>query len=99
MAFLRYINFTLHTTQFVVKILARVGGKLFSTLFSAMGSSIFLNLSVPKGQLISKCPFGRKTSSKIPTELFLDFCPEFFVASGGLPGNFLGPSVDKNAEL
>ena len=29
-----------------------------------------------KGQLISKCPFGVKTSSKKPTKLFLDFCPE-----------------------
>ena len=34
--------------------------------------------SITKGQLISKCPFGVKTSSKKPTELFLYFCPEFF---------------------
>ena len=32
-----------------------------------------------KGQLISKCPFGRKTSSKKPTKLFLDCCPEIFL--------------------
>ena len=42
-----------------------------------------------KGQLISKCPFGvktsSKTSSKIPTKLFLDFCPEIFCS-------FLGAS-------
>ena len=31
-----------------------------------------------KGQLISKCPFGVKTSSKIPTKLFLDICPEIW---------------------
>jgi hypothetical protein len=43
----------------------------------------------PKGQLISKCPFGVKTSSKKPTKLFLDFCPDFFAASWGLPGSFL----------
>ena len=38
-----------------------------------------------KGQLISKCPFGRKTSSKIPTKLLPDFCPEIFCS-------FLGAS-------
>ena len=31
-----------------------------------------------KGQLISKCPFGVKTSSKKPTKLFLDICPEIW---------------------
>ena len=29
-----------------------------------------------KGQLISECPFGLKISSKIPTKLLPDFCPE-----------------------
>jgi hypothetical protein len=29
-------------------------------------------------------------SSKMPTKLFPDFCPEIFVASLGLPGSFLG---------
>ena len=29
-------------------------------------------------------------SSKIPTKLFQDFCPEIFVAPLGLPGSFLG---------
>ena len=43
-----------------------------------------------KGQLISKCPYEIIVSSKIPTKLFLDFCPDFFVASWGLPGSFLG---------
>ena len=31
-----------------------------------------------KGQLISKCPFGFIVWTKIPTKLFLDFCPEIF---------------------
>ena len=31
-----------------------------------------------KGQLISKCPFGNIVWTKIPTKLFLDFCPEIF---------------------
>ena len=48
---------------------------------------------VPKGQLISKCPYEMIFSSKIPTKLFLDFCSEFFVASWGLPGSFLGLHV------
>ena len=50
-----------------------------------------------KGQLISKCPFGVKTSSKIPTKFFLDFCPEIFCsflgASLGLPGSVTGLPV------
>ena len=32
-----------------------------------------------KGQLILKCPFGFIVWTKIPTRLFLDFCPEFFL--------------------
>ena len=31
-----------------------------------------------KGQLISECPFGIIVWTKIPTKLFLDFCPEIF---------------------
>ena len=31
-----------------------------------------------KGQLISKCPYEIIVSSKIPTKLFLDFCPDIF---------------------
>ena len=30
------------------------------------------------GQLILKCPDEKRVSSKIPTKLFLDFCPEIF---------------------
>ena len=44
-----------------------------------------VEVQTTKGQLISKCPFGRKTYSKIPTKLFLDFCPDFFCS-------FLGTS-------
>ena len=45
-----------------------------------------LIIGTSKGQLISKCPFGHKTSSKKPTKLFLDFCPEIFCS-------FLGASL------
>ena len=38
----------------------------------------FVQEWTPKGQLISKCPFGVKTSSKKPTKLFPGFCPEIF---------------------
>ena len=31
-----------------------------------------------KGQLISKYPYKKSVSSKIPTKLCLDFCPEIF---------------------
>ena len=43
-----------------------------------------------KGQLISKCSYEKLVSSKIPTKIFLEFCLNFFVASWGLPGSFLG---------
>ena len=43
-----------------------------------------------KGQLISKCPFGFIVWTKLPTKIFLNFCPEIFVPSWGLPGSFLG---------
>ena len=45
---------------------------------------------ITKGQLISKCHFGLIVWTKIPTKIFLDFCPEFFVASWGLHGSSLG---------
>ena len=35
-------------------------------------------LCVTKGQLISKCPFGFIVWTKLPTKLFLNFCPEIF---------------------
>ena len=41
------------------------------------------NEDVTKGQLISKCPYEMIVSSKIPTKLFLDFCPEIFCSFVG----------------
>ena len=54
-----------------------------------MEYSIVRHCTAPsKGQLISKCPYGIIVWTKIvkiPTKLFLDFCPEFFCS-------FLGAS-------
>jgi hypothetical protein len=36
-------------------------------------------------------------SSKIPTKLFLDFCPEFFVASWGLPEDLVCNIINMEA--
>jgi hypothetical protein len=33
---------------------------------------------LPKGQLISKCPFGAIVSTKIPTKKFDNFCPRIW---------------------
>ena len=41
-----------------------------------------------KGQLMSKCPYEMIVSSKLLTKLFLDFCPENFLPSCGLPVGF-----------
>ena len=45
-----------------------------------------------KGQLISKCPFGVIVWTKIPTKLFLDFCPEFFCSFLGASWKLFGAS-------
>ena len=45
--------------------------------------------STTKGQIISKCPFGVKTSSKKPTKYFWISALKFYVPSWGLPGSFL----------
>ena len=45
-----------------------------------------------KGQLISKCPFGVKTSSKKPTKLFPGFCPEIFCTFLGAFWKLFGAS-------
>ena len=37
-----------------------------------------------KGQLISKCPYEKSVSSKIPTKIFLDFCPEIIYSFLGI---------------
>ena len=52
-----------------------------------------------KGQLISKCPFGVKTSSKKPTKLFLDFCPEFFCSFLGASWKFFGLPWDLRSNI
>ena len=49
--------------------------KNFNTIFEEMA----------KGQLISKCPYEKSVSSKIPTKIFVEFCPEIFCS-------FLGAS-------
>ena len=49
--------------------LMKLGGPIRVTIFSGPA----------KGQLISKCPFEMTVSSKIPTKLLLDFCPDFFL--------------------
>ena len=44
----------------------------------------------PKGQLISKCPYEKSVSSKIPKKIFLEFCPEIFCSFlGGFLEAFL----------
>ena len=55
-----------------------------------------------KGQLISKCPYEKSVSSKIPTRLFLDFCPEIFCSFlgaswklFGLPGDLVSNIINK----
>ena len=44
-----------------------------------------------KGQLISKCPYEKSVSSKIPAKIFL----KFFVASWGLPGDLVSNIINK----
>ena len=44
----------------------------------------------PKGQLISKCPFGFIVWTKLPTELFLNFCPEIFCTFLGASWKLFG---------
>ena len=59
---------------------------------------------ISKGQLISKCPFGFTVWTKIPTKLFLDFCPEFFCSFlgvswklFGIPGDLVCNNINKEA--
>ena len=46
----------------------------------------------PKGQLISKCPFGFIVWTKLPTKLFLNFCPEIFCTFLGASWKLFGAS-------
>ena len=57
-----------------------------------------------KGQIISKYPHEMIVSSKIPTELFLDFCPEIvcsFLGTSwkpfGLPGYLVSNIINNEA--
>ena len=52
---------------------------------SSSSNSILQQSSANNGQLISKCPYEKSVSSKIPTKIFLDLCPEIFCS-------FLGAS-------
>ena len=59
-----------------------------------------------KGQLISKCSFGFIVWTKLPTKLFLNFCPEIFCtflgASCRLPCLWyyiLSPQEDQRASM
>ena len=47
-----------------------------------------------KGQLISKCPYEKSVSSKIPTKIFLEFCPEIFYSFLGASSKLFGLSGD-----
>ena len=55
-----------------------------------------------KGQLISKCPYEKSVSPKIPMKIFLDFCPEIFCSFlgaswklFGLPGDLVSNIINK----
>ena len=57
---------------------------------------------ITKSQLISKCPYEKSVSSKIPTKLFLDFCPEIFCSFlgaswklFGLPGDLVSNIINE----
>ena len=57
-----------------------------------------------KGQLISKCPYDKSVLSKIPTKIFLYFCPEIFCSFLGasckllgLPGDLVSNIINKEA--
>ena len=52
--------------------------------FHKIFGQFICNLIGYKGQLISKCPCEKTVSSKIPTKIFLEFCPEILRASWGL---------------
>ena len=45
---------------------------------------------IHKGQLISKCPYEKSVSSKIPKKIFLDFCPEIFCTFLGASWKLFG---------
>ena len=54
--------------------------KVLKIIFDVMKNKCNIKslLEISKGQLISKCPFGFIVWTKLPTKLFLNFCPEIF---------------------
>ena len=52
----------------------------------------FVFIMMYKGQLISKCPFGFIFWTKLPTKLFLNFCPEIFCTFLGASWKLFGAS-------
>ena len=55
-----------------------------------------------KGQLIQKCSYEKSVSSKIPTKIFLEFCPEIFCSIlraswklFGVPGDLVSNIINK----
>ena len=53
----------------------------------------FLQQTGSKGQLILLCPYEMIVLSKIPTKLFLDFCPEIFRSFLGASWKLFGLPV------
>jgi hypothetical protein len=73
---------------------------VFSTV--PLSTTLFSLLASTKGQLISKCPYEKSVSSKIPMEIFLEFCPEIFCSFlgaswklFGLPGDLVSNIINK----
>jgi hypothetical protein len=68
---------------------------------SISASAIHFLSCFTKGQLISKCPYEKSVSSKIPTKIFLEFCPEIFCSFlgaswklFGLPGDLVSNMIN-----
>ena len=86
-------------------ILSRCQNEFMESSFYPKYEQKIVKISaLTKGQLISKCPFGFIVWTKIPTKLFLDFCPEFFCSFlgaswklFGLPGDLVCNIINKEA--
>ena len=72
------------------KILNEKNSKHYWKWNSLLGQSRLFK--VAKGQLISKCPFGFIVWTKLPTKLFLNFCPEIFCTFLGASWKLFGAS-------
>ena len=73
-------------------------------LFPSFTQNLFTLSWNTKGQLISKCPYEKSVSSKIPTKIFLESCPEIFCSFlgaswklFGLPGDIVSNIIHKEA--